>query len=724
MLRKNQKGQKGQAALNRGRGAQRGQASIMIALMLMTFLFFFFFVVNIGMLVNAKINLQNAADMAAYAGAAVQARQLDQISYINYEMRRQYKKFLYRYYVIGNFQQAQFPRSVNSNTTATPMPWSPDGTTPYPAPMVCIAFNPADNYCQIAVQPGIAIPEGGLYDTINEALITQSQQFQQLLMNSCIQIGLMNQLILRYWLWNTDPNLQTIINAYNNYPTVQSQLRLAAGLLEGLGLIPRELILGMRINTLQDYVNAPAQTGVTLESAEGLASSADPAMNERTLQAFYSAFYTLGNHNFPSDTITMSEVLPTQMLNLKPVTAQFDAYSTYFNPTNAANQGNLTAEQNGTQPSQNCVGEVSAEVLHNAATFGYYKDPTVMTYYAVQLKAQVRVLFNPWDNLTLKAYAAAQPFGSRIGPVLDKNALIWPGINFGTLATSTAGAQGGTFGSLTYQIPNLPIRTGEKEPTQGTGWDTTEAMGTFYATTIGSIASPGNGQYRTFDQTTLDAAYQLAMAPNPYEEGNYNILSPNAMDTHFRNNYDGHEEAIFWAPIVSPLKGNPLSTASGQIQSELQTLLAVNGLSSQTSQALQAAVVQGLGTYMQSLQQSQGELDPGGTAESFNLVRLPDPLMTRPNPTTGAPAAPLAGLPAWLAIDETKPTEYMTSWDTPDDPKSRNPGYGRAGYSVKFVSFNSLTAQKQATTPAGTNSWSNDFVQDSEISSDMNGIQH
>jgi hypothetical protein len=249
-------------------------------------------------------------------------------------------------------------------------------------------------------------------------------------------------------------------------------------------------------------------------------------------------------------------------------------------------------------------------------------------------------------------------------------------------------------------------------------------MGTFYATTIGSIASPGNGQYRTFDQTTLDAAYQLAMAPNPYEEGNYNILSPNAMDTHFRNNYDGHEEAIFWAPIVSPLKGNPLSTASGQIQSELQTLLAVNGLSSQTSQALQAAVVQGLGTYMQSLQQSQGELDPGGTAESFNLVRLPDPLMTRPNPTTGAPAAPLAGLPAWLAIDETKPTEYMTSWDTPDDPKSRNPGYGRAGYSVKFVSFNSLTAQKQATTPAGTNSWSNDFVQDSEISSDMNGIQH
>ena len=89
---------------------EKGQASIMMGMMMLTFVLFFAFVVNTGMLVNAKINLQNAADLAAYAGAAVQARQMTTISYLNYEMRRQYKKFLLRYYVVGNLSLKCFPR--------------------------------------------------------------------------------------------------------------------------------------------------------------------------------------------------------------------------------------------------------------------------------------------------------------------------------------------------------------------------------------------------------------------------------------------------------------------------------------------------------------------------------------------------------------------------------------------------------------------------------------
>src|SRR3954451_23557039 len=86
-----------------------GQASILMGMMMLTFVLFFAFVVNTGMLVNAKINLQNAADLAAYAGAAVQARQLNTAAYLNYEMRRNYKKFLFRYYVVGSFMYTTFP---------------------------------------------------------------------------------------------------------------------------------------------------------------------------------------------------------------------------------------------------------------------------------------------------------------------------------------------------------------------------------------------------------------------------------------------------------------------------------------------------------------------------------------------------------------------------------------------------------------------------------------
>ncbi|MEO7165378.1 MAG: Tad domain-containing protein, partial [Bdellovibrionia bacterium] len=100
----------------------RGQISVMIGVMMATFIFFFAFVINTGMLVNAKINLQNAADLAAYTGASVQARQLTNISYLNYEMRRQWKKFLYRLYVLGNHGYQSFPYGGGSG----PMNYQPN----------------------------------------------------------------------------------------------------------------------------------------------------------------------------------------------------------------------------------------------------------------------------------------------------------------------------------------------------------------------------------------------------------------------------------------------------------------------------------------------------------------------------------------------------------------------------------------------------------------------
>src|SRR4051794_32369611 len=112
----------------------------MIGIMMSTFILFFAFVINTGMLVNAKINLQNAADLAAYAGASVQARQLTQISYLNYEMRRQWKKFLFRIYVIGNMAQDSFPKSAG----AGPMQYISnleDGEN-YQVPATCVIFNP------------------------------------------------------------------------------------------------------------------------------------------------------------------------------------------------------------------------------------------------------------------------------------------------------------------------------------------------------------------------------------------------------------------------------------------------------------------------------------------------------------------------------------------------------------------------------------------------------
>src|SRR3954462_598408 len=117
---------------------QRGQASIMIAIMMLTFTMFFAFVVNTGMLVNAKINLQNAADLAAYSGAATQARQLNSISFLNYEMRRQYKKFLFRYYVVGTLNYKNFPTSGGGRS---PRDWTTSKErVNWNVPVVCVSL--------------------------------------------------------------------------------------------------------------------------------------------------------------------------------------------------------------------------------------------------------------------------------------------------------------------------------------------------------------------------------------------------------------------------------------------------------------------------------------------------------------------------------------------------------------------------------------------------------
>ena len=55
---------------------QRGQVAIFIALISTLLFMLFGMTINFAMLVHEKINLQNAADMAAYAGAAPQARPL------------------------------------------------------------------------------------------------------------------------------------------------------------------------------------------------------------------------------------------------------------------------------------------------------------------------------------------------------------------------------------------------------------------------------------------------------------------------------------------------------------------------------------------------------------------------------------------------------------------------------------------------------------------------
>ncbi len=84
-------------ALQLSRRRRRGQAAVLVALSLFSLVIFAAFATNMGILVNDRIRMQNAADLGAYAAAYREAQQLNLMTQKNQdilEIARQCRKML------------------------------------------------------------------------------------------------------------------------------------------------------------------------------------------------------------------------------------------------------------------------------------------------------------------------------------------------------------------------------------------------------------------------------------------------------------------------------------------------------------------------------------------------------------------------------------------------------------------------------------------------------
>ncbi|RYZ70674.1 MAG: hypothetical protein EOP09_05745, partial [Proteobacteria bacterium] len=411
--------------LSRQRLNQKGQATLFVATVILTFVFFVTFVINTGLVVHAKINLQNAADLAAYSGAATQARQLTYISYLNYEMRRTYKKFLFRYYVLGNMAQGTHPTSDNTGVRK----W---GVSPsnqieeFGIPTVCIRMTENDPQCSNIKTESILSSNSisrlaGSNDTTMTALYESTKLIEKARKNICILNGSMNTRVLAMWLLNTDPNL-TQFNADATRLTQSGDrdkmkeadiMRAIAPYADGLGLIPKELLLRLRIKTLETVVNQAPET-MNRERATEMERSGESFRYERSLQAYLSAFNSLGEHLFTNPTdVVLKELLPVKaggadLLTLKDISDTFDAYALDFgmkdndprsNPCDPRVQNGVASQTAGdVKDCVPCLTPYSFVSGGSAGGFkpilGVEKDPDVLTYYAVRLSAKTRLMFS------------------------------------------------------------------------------------------------------------------------------------------------------------------------------------------------------------------------------------------------------------------------------------------------------------------------------------------
>jgi len=425
--------------------SEQGQISIFFSASLVVLISIIAFVINVGLFVKAKINLQNATDAAAFSGAAVQSRQLSKIAYLNWEMRNIYKEWLYKYYVIGNLNVADVETPSDTGAmsfrlrTDTNVVSSRQTNDFYNIPAVCLHLTGSQtNICKRYSVPGF--PEFGSSELpgAEEASRNFLNNLISSKINDCVDRTRYNMLSTVTWAYNvlSDPSLDNTMAGQG--PAI---------LTDRQGAWPRAVELALRMRNLEKIMNRePETSGVCLSGSSSVGNcskSIDSIIgeskvgNERIVKAFYSAYRNLGNSSDSEmkDSFILTELAPTvpdiggpaNASNLLIPSNAISTYKKYYVDLKLMLVNYATfyaafiprATSNGSEQTSGACDISKVAIPVPGYPLGFYKNPDVITYYAVRGEAEFVGMFNPFaEQIKMTAFSAAKPMGGRIGPIL------------------------------------------------------------------------------------------------------------------------------------------------------------------------------------------------------------------------------------------------------------------------------------------------------------------
>ena len=354
---------------------QRGQVAILFALVF-TFMFVLFaFVVDFSHLINNKMNLQIAADTAAYAGAAWQARTLNRIGQVNYHLRQDFKELAMRVNVLHTRHNRNFPRGGGfvggGNLDARQLSYRP---------FVCqqahgyrslagVTYSQQTNLCANAdpavggLPPIVVPPVIAGFDAYQVALNEQLKRIRDIADTQCRAAAVDNGELVRH-----------LGRVYTDRANFHKQ----------------------QIRELESFLN----------DNELLSGRVGENSRHPLLKSVYeSVRRNLSISNRGNNDFKIEVLLPND--NKYVELTEYDANTSFFYFDFSTKGSGCVA-----QPS---ISEPVPIVL------GFEKRQEVMTYFALKVSTKPRLLFMPQKWLdaafpTLEAFAAAKPFGSRIGP--------------------------------------------------------------------------------------------------------------------------------------------------------------------------------------------------------------------------------------------------------------------------------------------------------------------
>ncbi len=404
--------------------------SVFLALVFQVLFVFFAMVINIGLLVHDKINLQNSVDLGAYYAAQKQAEILDEIAHLNYQIRQDYKLLSWRYWVLGTLGRSGNPASLPPQTQPAAGGPAPDVPRIYSAapnppqeevPVACLANPywwefailsngavPNENYCWHPynwTSPSIPLPSiPGTPATIGINIFARmtAQMSRNNYVLSCNEASPLSwafvATILTQYKFSIAYKKKAIRKLRENLVSANPVDRDGRPIREGvIQTIRKNLTESNRVSF--DPTAVQVLNGLTKGGCEG------------------------GNSIFPG-AMTLPEVLTAPGLYFADLRGDTTVARCTFDigfqvETNRVAGGVERWDPNGIMRSLVSSEPGPDDDYHSS--LGFEKNPWCMAYMGVKAGTSPRKPFAPFGrSVNLIARAFAQPFGGRIGPWYGK----------------------------------------------------------------------------------------------------------------------------------------------------------------------------------------------------------------------------------------------------------------------------------------------------------------
>lgn len=449
---------------NKSLGDRRGQVAIFIALIFQLLFLFFAMVVNVGLLVHHKINLQNSVDLTAYYGAMKQAEVMNAVAHINYQIRQSYKLGTWRYRILGT--SGTFPNPPEGCKDAYPVQkgdvtsvgqgvkgGSIVGGQDYEGiNSNCGDFNDRPAFC-IAFRPFHEIPEG------ESTCQTPMGQTIPALVRPPIIAGFIGAA-------HTAAQVTDLANASQQarceYAGPYNYFALARFIVGGnIDQGNRKLLIYKLANGLsqsqEDFIDIEGE-----QASAGMKKTLENNLTAANKDALKDGVFKIYNglgHPDCGEASTAASATPPKWLSdviifprstYKMCQWQNGTHLTPQNiessPIDIAGAGTIPREllPGITYLSQYLMPPATGSNSHLRPSLGVEKNPWCMAYVGARAETEPSIPF-ALGKIKLKAVAFAKPFGGRIGPWYGKT---WP--------RAAEESQGN--GDTTRSDPRTPIR--------------------------------------------------------------------------------------------------------------------------------------------------------------------------------------------------------------------------------------------------------------------------